>query len=181
MDYYSGAPEPTDYDYNGNGSYNNGGGFNLGDFFRKNSLFILIGLAVIIAILMIIFLFTGDNNKPEYGKQDDDSYLSKLTVSGGSLEPEFSKELFEYKIYATSDYITFSCETSSKKAKVEGCDEGVLVDDEKVKYNIKVTAEDSNVTRYYFTIIKSDKLDVNDEESEDDSDISINNIIKGGF
>lgn len=52
MDYYSGAPEPTDYDVNVN--YNKGG-----SFFKRNSFLILIMLAIVIAVLLVVFFCYG--------------------------------------------------------------------------------------------------------------------------
>ena len=82
---------------------------------------------------------------------------------GGVLEPDFSSEEVRYTITAFSDYVTFDCKAASDKAKVEGCDESVEVKDEKVEYNIKVTAEDTNVTRYYFKIVRAEQDDTETE------------------
>lgn len=149
MDYYSGAPEPNDYEFDNN----SGGGS--GNFFRDHSFLVLLGLAILIAILIVVFLLTSNSKTINYKTEDDNSYLKELHVYGGTLDPEFSSEVIKYTITADSDYITFECKAASDKAEVEGCDDSVSVGDEKVTYNIKVTAEDSNITRYYFTIIKS--------------------------
>lgn len=151
MDYYSGAPEPTDYEYNGNNVGRSG------NFFKNNSFLLLLGLAILIAVFIVIFILTSKNNKPNYEYEDDNSYLEKLTVYGGTIEPSFSSEVINYTIVADTDYITFECKAASDKAKVEGCDDSVEVQDKKFEYNIKVTAEDSNVTRYYFEIIKAEE------------------------
>lgn len=155
MDYYSGAPEPNDYDYNNGGNNSAGGGFS--NFFRNYSFIFLIVLAIAIAALILIFLFTNKGSSAKYGTKDDNSYLKSLEVYGGVVEPDFSSEVFKYTITAYSDYVTFDCKAASSKAKVEGCDESVEVGDEKVEYNIKVTAEDTNVTRYYFKIVKAEE------------------------
>lgn len=159
MDYYSGSPEPSDLDYeNGN---QGSSGENIFDFFRKNSFLILVILAALIAILIVIFLLTSGGKAPDYETKDKDSYLSELYVSDGTMEPMFAPDVFKYKITSDSEYVTFECEARSEKAKVEGCDgEGVMVDEKKpVSYDIKVTAEDGNITRYRFTIEKADHFD----------------------
>ena len=149
MDYYSGAPEPTDYDVNVN--YNKGG-----SFFKRNSFLILIMLAIVIAVLLVVFFVMDDFIKPKYKNLDDDSYLSELSVAGGSLSPDFKKDIFKYTVVADSEYVSFDCKTSSKKAKLEGCDESIQVTDEKIVHSIRVEAEDTNVSKYYITIIKSE-------------------------
>ena len=153
MDYYSGAPDPNEFEYNTNGS--SGGGFS--NFFRSYSFIFLLILAVGIAALILIFLFSNKGGGEVYGTKDDNSYLKSLEVYGGIIEPSFSSKEFRYTITAFSDYVTFDCKAASDKAKVEGCDESVEVKDEKVEYNIKVTAEDTNVTRYYFKIVRAEQ------------------------
>lgn len=165
MDYYSGVPEPSDYD-DGKEDLNTGNSFN--DFFQKNSTYILIGLAALIVILVIIFFFVVVGSGPEYNTKSDDGTLLTLDVSGGVLEPAFSKEIKDYTIVAESDYITFDCKASHDKAKVEGCDEEVevLEDEDETKYEIKITAENNSVTRYRFTIIKNENY-ITNEDGED--------------
>jgi len=158
MDYYSGAPEPNDFDYNNGGQGSSGG--NIFDFFRKNSFLVLIILAVIIVILIVIFLLTAGGESPNYETRDKDSSLSELYVSGGIIEPMFSPDVIDYTVIADYDYVTFTCKAKSDKAKVEGCDDGVLVDDkDTIEYDIKVTAEDGNITRYHMKIKKMSNYD----------------------
>ena len=155
MDYYSGTPAPDDYNFNnGNGYGDSGDGSN--NFFKNNTVLILICLAIAIVILIVIFLFTGKGSPRNYNILDRDSTLSELEVFGGELDPSFSPEIIKYDIIATSPDISFDCKASSDKAKVEGCSNSVSVEDEEVSYNIKVTAEDGNITRYYFKIVKSE-------------------------
>ena len=156
MDYYSGAPDPQGYDDFNNANYGNASGGN--NFFKDNSTLILICLGVAIVILMLMFLFITPSKK-EYNTLDKDSSLSSLEVFGGTLSPSFSKDVVKYKIEATSPNVSFDCKASSSKASVEGCDKSVEVTDGKVEYNIKVTAEDGNITRYYFTIVKAEGFD----------------------
>jgi len=155
MDYYSGAPDPSQYEYNDSGNRHSGG---LGDFFKNNSFLVLLILAIVIAVCIFIFIFTSNSKKPNYNTEDKNSYLKSLEVYGGTIEPAFDSEVTKYTIVADSDYVSFECTPASKKSKVDGCGdkESVKVEDDKVSYDIKVTAEDGNVTRYYFTIIKSE-------------------------
>lgn len=153
MDYYSGAPEPTDYDFDNNGNVQKGN-----KFFKNYSFFVLLGIAALVGIFIFIFLSSSANNAPEYNKDDDNSYLKSLIVFGGYLDKPFDKENFKYEIEANSTHVQFECELESKKAEVEGCDLGVeVIPGEVVEHCIKVTAQDGNVTRYYFKISKSDK------------------------
>lgn len=149
MDYYSGAPEPTDYDMNTN--FNKGG-----NFLKKNSFLVLTVFAIAIAILIVVFFLFADSSKPSYEQYDDDSYLSELIVMGGELDTEFKRDNFEYKVYlnADSQYVKFECEASSKKSKVQGCEESIEVTKNMPVYSIRVEAEDGNVSKYYFTFIK---------------------------
>lgn len=160
MDYYSGAPDPNDFEYNNGGSSSGGG---MANFFRNYSFIFLIVLAIGIAALILIFLFSSKDTSNQYGTKDDNSYLKSLEVYGGVIDPKFSSEEFKYTITAFSDYVTFDCKAASDKAKVEGCDESVEVTDGKVEYNIKVTAEDTNVTRYYFKIVRAEQEEVETE------------------
>ena len=157
MDYYSGVPEPNDYEEDGREDINTGNGFK--DFFQKHSTLVLIVLAIVIVILFIIFAFVVPNSSPDYNKKSSDGTLSELKVVGGSLESSFSKEEKNYVVYANSNYITFTCKASSDKAVVEGCDEEVEVTSDDMTYSIKITAENSSVTRYYFVIKKANDSD----------------------
>jgi len=148
MDYYSGVPEPTDYDANVN--FNKGG-----NFFKKNSFLVLLILAVVIAILIVVFFIVGDFSTPEYKQLNDDSYLSELVVRGGTLSPDFSKENFEYQLVANSENVSFECTASNKKAKITGCSDSVEVKDEKIVHEIIVEAEDTSISKYKITIIRS--------------------------
>lgn len=152
MDYYSGAPEPTDYNFDDNGNVPKGN-----RFFKNYSFFVLLGIAAVIILFIVIFLFTSKNSAPEYNKKDSNSYLESLVVFGGRLNTSFDSKTFKYEVEATSsNYITFECEVASKKSKVEGCKDSIEVKPgEVVEHNIKVTAEDGNITRYYFKITKS--------------------------
>lgn len=150
MDYYSGAPEPTDYD--GNVNYGKSGG----NFFKNYSFIFLILLAIVIAVLIVIFFLTSDNYKPNYEELDDDSYLAELTVNGGTLTPEFTKDNFKYTVVADSDYVSFSCKLSSDKATLQGCKESIEVTDEEIVHSIRVEAEDTNVSKYYITIVRGE-------------------------
>ena len=149
MDYYSGAPEPMDYDGNNN--------YNSGKSFKNVSFIVLIILAIVIAILMVVFFITSNNFKPDYDKKDDNSYLSELVVSGGEISPQFTKDNFKYTVVATGDYVSFSCKAASKKSKVEGCKESIEVTDKEIVHAIRVEAEDTNVSKYYITIVKGER------------------------
>lgn len=158
MDYYSGAPEPSEFDYN-NGSQGSSGS-NIFDFFKKNSFLVLLILAALIAVLIVVFFLTGGGDTPDYNTKDDDSYLSELYVSGGFMEPMFEPDVIKYKVVTDSDYVTFSCKARSSKAKVKGCENSVEVNEKKpVIHEIEVTAEDNNVTIYKITIEKKDHFD----------------------
>ena len=103
-----------------------------------------------------MFFVVGDFTKPEYEQLDDDSYLSELNVNGGTLSPDFAKDKFEYTVVANSEYVTFECKKSSKKSKVQGCDEAIQVTDKEILHSIRVEAEDTNVSKYHITIKKGE-------------------------
>lgn len=149
MDYYSGAPEPNDYEFNNKRQ-------NKGNFFKNHSTLFLWILAIIIIGLIVLFFLIGNKGpKQKYNTEDNDSSLSNLEVYGGNLESDFSSDVVKYNIVAHSDEVSFKCTASSKKAKVEGCGEKdfVKVEDEEVEYVIRVIAENGSVTKYYFTIV----------------------------
>lgn len=157
MDYYSGAPEPNDYEFNNNGNYNNN--HNKRNFFKEHSTLFLWILAIIIIGLIVIFFLIGNNGpKQKYNTEDNDSSLSDLDVYGGDLQSDFSSDVVRYDVVAYSDEVSFKCTTSSKKAKVEGCGEKdiVKVEDEEVEHTIRVIAENGSVTKYYFTIVSDE-------------------------
>ena len=158
MDYYSGAPEPSDYEYNNGGQGSSGG--DIMGFFKKNSFLVLVLLAAIIAVLIVIFLLTTGGDEHNYDNKDKDSSLKELYISGGIIEPMFEPDVIKYKVVTDSDYVTFSCKARSSKAKVKGCEDSVEVNEKKpVIHEIEVTAEDNNVTIYKITIEKKDHFD----------------------
>lgn len=124
--------------------------------FKSTSTIILLVLVVIIIVLLTYFILNRNNyDSPDYNTQDKDSSLSQLSVNGGRLEPDFAPDVIRYTVIAEEDVISFECQQSSSKAKVEDCDKVFEVTDEEITHNIKVTAEDGNITRYYLTIKKS--------------------------
>lgn len=166
MNYYSGGSDEFDDEFEFEGDDDdNDGRFKIP--FQFNIKLVLLILAIIIAILIFIYVKSLGNTHYNYKQEDKDSSLSRLYVYGGELSPSFASDVVKYNITAVSDEVSFSCEASSKKAKVEGCDEVIKVTDEKIKYNIKVTAEDSSVTRYYLTI---EKGFVDDDINSDNTD-----------
>ncbi len=164
MNYYSGGSDEFNDDFEFE-EEDDSGRFKIP--FKFNIKLVLLILAIVIAILIFIYVKSLENTHYNYKQEDKDSSLSKLYVYGGELSPSFSSDVVKYNITAVSDEVSFSCEASSKKAKVEGCDEVIKVTDEKVKYNIKVIAEDTSVTRYYLTI---EKGFVDDDTNSDNND-----------
>ena len=144
MDYYSGQPE-IETDEIPDES------LGIWGMMKKYSFIVLIVLAIVIVILTVIFFSTGGGAAPKYNTLDRDSFLSSLEVSGGQLEPEFDSKVFNYTIRANEKILSFTCKTSSDKAKIDGCKKTVRTN--LGSYEIAVTAEDGNVTRYRFEII----------------------------
>lgn len=144
MDYYSGAVEMPDYEQNTN--------FNKRSS-KKGSFWILLLLAVVIVVLTVVFIVFGKEEEKGYEKLDKDSYLSSLSIESGVLSPKFDKNVFEYIVVANSDTIKIKCEASSKKAKVEGCNKTLELKENRVQHTIRVEAEDTNVSKYYLTIV----------------------------
>lgn len=152
MDYYSGG--------NGESSYSNlddnslqPAGFS--DKFRDNSSIVLIIMAMAIVALIAGYLVYGINHENKSSGPDTNSSLSSLTVSGGTIEPEFDSKNTKYEIFINdgNSTISFTCKSASSKSKIENCDDIIDMSyKNKFEHVIKVTAEDTSVTRYYFTI-----------------------------
>jgi hypothetical protein len=156
MDYYSGG--------NGDSSFNNmdqniSQTVGFGNKFQENSNIILIIFAMIIVALIAGFIIYGVNNDDsKSGGQDTNSSLSSLSVFGVTLEPSFDSKVTQYTIYLDEDFVSdgeivsFSCKAASSKSKVKGCDEPIdMTNRKKYEHEIIVFAEDTSVTRYYFT------------------------------
>ncbi len=148
MDYYSGSPDVQDYDFN-----NVPNNSNRPSFFNRYSKLLLWIIALAIIGLILLMVFTKDGNAPKYNAKDNNSSLSSIEVDGASISPSFDSATIKYKLYPDSDVVTFTCAKASEKSTVQGC-ETVDLNEVKSNYEIKVTAENGDVTIYYFTIVK---------------------------
>ncbi len=159
MDYYSGGSESSFS--NMEQSAPKASGFN--NKFQENSSIILIVFAMIIVALIAGFIIYGVNQSDDNsGGPDTNSSLSTLSITGGTIEPTFDPKVTEYTIYLDEDIeyleeemVVFTCKAASSKSTVTGCDVIVdMTDKKKEEHIVKVTAEDTSVTRYYFTIMR---------------------------
>ena len=157
MDYYSGG--------NGESSYSNLNGTNIqptgfSNKFRDNSSIVLIIMAMIIVALIAGYLVYGINHENASSGPDTNSSLSSLSVDGGTIEPRFDSKITQYTIYLdeNNNSVSFTCDAASSKSKVDNCDVVDMSSKNKVEHVIKVTAEDTSVTRYYFTVIRRQVL-----------------------
>ena len=159
MDYYSGG----NGDFNSNDinqDYKPSPGFS--SMFQDNSNIILIIMAMVIVALIAGYLVYGINNEGSSSGPDTNSSLSSLEVIGGTLDPEFDPKTTEYTVWFDGDagYITgdsnsisFSCKAASSKSKIDDCDKVIdMTNKDHTSHIIKVTAEDTGVTRYRLTI-----------------------------
>lgn len=154
MDYYSGTPEPENYSYTSPGS-NEDPNDNKNSFFKAHYNAIMIGLACLIALFMLILFLTGNNSGNVDDVLDSNSNLSELTVTGGTMAPDFMSGTVRYTIRAKTSRISLSCKTVSDDSTVFGCDDVIEVMDDKTTHEIVVTSKNGNKTTYYLTIVKA--------------------------
>lgn len=158
MDYYSGTPEPENYSYTSPGSNENpNDNDDNNSFFKTHYNAIMIGLASVTAILILILILTGStSSKGDDGKAlDNNSNLSELVVTGGTMTPDFMSGTINYTIRAKTNKINFSCKTVSEDSTVFGCDDEITVTSDKITHEIVVTSKNGKKTTYYLTIVKA--------------------------
>lgn len=154
MDYYSGTPDPEDYSYINPGSDENPND-NKNSFFKTHYNAIMIGLACLIALFMLMLFLTGNNSGNVDDVLDSNSNLSELTVTGGTMIPDFMSGTIRYTIRAKTSRISFSCTAVSTNSTILGCDDEIEVIDDKITHEIVVTSKNGNKTTYYLTIVKA--------------------------
>lgn len=78
-----------------------------------------------------------------------DATLSDITIDGFEIEPGFSSDVYDYKVYVPrgTESLDISADKSSSKASVSSIDGSVEPGWNEI--NIKVTAEDDDYTRTY--------------------------------
>lgn len=151
MDYYSGGngESSSSENYTSSVSFSNK--------FRDNSSIVLIIMAMAIVALIAGYLVYGINHENVSHGPDTNSSLSSITVTGGTIDPKFDSKTTNYTIYLddNNNKVSFTCEAASSKSEIDNCDTVVDISNKKkVEHVIKVTAEDTSVTRYYFTVTR---------------------------
>lgn len=126
------------------------------DLFSTNGRQIFINIIAFILFIIIIFatfyFFKDILVKNNYTILDSNTNISRLEVIGGVLDKEFSSDVYEYNIVADNN-IQFECEKESSKTTIIGCDDTILIEDNKEKiHKIIAIAEDKSKVTYTFKI-----------------------------
>lgn len=119
---------------------------------RPKLLLIILGIVALVFIIFISFFACSKVNK-----KSDNNFLQSITISGGSLSPNFSKSVFEYFATVDGEFTTVSCKTESSKANTEGCNKRIYLTEECVPHTIKVVSQAGNKREYKLNICKQDK------------------------
>ncbi|MBQ1521400.1 MAG: cadherin-like beta sandwich domain-containing protein, partial [Erysipelotrichaceae bacterium] len=91
----------------------------------------------------------GGGYTPVTPTKSRDATLSDITIDGFEIEPGFSSDVYDYKVYVPrgTESLDISADKSNSKASVSSIDGSVEPGWNEI--NIKVTAEDDDYTRTY--------------------------------
>lgn len=109
-----------------------------------------------------IYDATNNNSSNSQTETDPDkssnSYLKSLSIEGIKISPAFNKDRMEYiaVVPGDKDKITIKGELEDDKAKVEGLGEVTLKEGIN-RFEIKVTAENTEERKYVITVSKKEK------------------------
>lgn len=99
---------------------------------------------------------SGNNDQPSNTEdtRSQDNSLSSLTVSEGTLSPEFNKDILEYNLSLSSKVskLIIGASATDTKSVVEGLGEKELVIGEN-DFEITVTAENQSVRKYLIKVM----------------------------
>lgn len=123
-----------------------------------------------IAVIKVNDSDDSSSDKKNDSKKSTDSKLSKLTVSTGTLSPEFKSDTYEYTLDVKEDVTSVDIEATpnDKKAKVgeiKGAD-SLEVGENVVE--ISVEAEDGSKTNYFVTINRAKAAQENNNDNKDE-------------
>lgn len=98
-----------------------------------------------------------NNNNSNNTVKDSDASLKDLKVNGVSFSSSFSSGKYEYSAETNASEVTIEAAANSSKATVSGTGKKTLKDGDN-KFEITVTAENGNKSKYTITVTKTDKV-----------------------
>lgn len=98
-----------------------------------------------------------NNNNSNNTVKDSDASLKDLKVNGVSFSSSFSSGKYEYSAETNASEVTIEATANSSKATVSGTGKKTLKDGDN-KFEITVTAENGNKSKYTITVTKTDKV-----------------------
>lgn len=98
-----------------------------------------------------------NNNNSNNTVKDSDASLKDLKVNGVSFSSSFSSGKYEYSAETNASEVTIEAAANSSKATVSGTGKKTLKDGDN-KFEITVTAENGNRSKYTITVTKTDKV-----------------------
>ena len=167
---------------------------------------------IILTIILFLFIFTNNctyASMADYTDEDaekdtqrliqehkenfdssksDNNYLKELTVNGGTISPNFDRQVKDYslKIDSNINEIDIIANPEDTRAKVKG--DGKIDINNISECKIEVVSESGTTRTYFIKIIKANKEenanenikkeDLNDIHEEDENIIISSNIIK---
>lgn len=100
---------------------------------------------------------SSNNNNSNNTVKDSDASLKDLKVNGVSFSSSFSSGKYEYSAETNASEVTIEATANSSKATVSGTGKKTLKDGDN-KFEITVTAENGNKSKYTITVTKTDKV-----------------------
>lgn len=98
-----------------------------------------------------------NNNNSNNTVKDSDASLKDLKVNGVSFSSSFSSGKYEYSAETNASEVTIEAAANSSKATVSGTGKKTLKDGDN-KFEITVTAENGNRSKYTIIVTKTDKV-----------------------
>lgn len=98
-----------------------------------------------------------NNNNSDNTVKDSDASLKDLKVNGVSFSSSFSSGKYEYSAETNASEVTIEAAANSSKATVSGTGKKTLKDGDN-KFEITVTAENGNRSKYTIIVTKTDKV-----------------------
>lgn len=120
---------------------------------RKPKLVLIIIAIIILLVIVLIFFFSCSNKDTK----SSNNYLSYISLSSGELSPTFEKDVLNYSVLATEDFMTISCNSESSKAITNGCNKRIYLTENCIEHIITVTAESKEIKEYKLNICKQSK------------------------
>lgn len=100
---------------------------------------------------------SSNNNNSNNTVKDSDASLKDLKVNGVSFSSSFSSGKYEYSAETNASEVTIEAAANSSKATVSGTGKKTLKDGDN-QFEITVTAENGNRSKYTIIVTKTDKV-----------------------